>query len=204
MLRRITILFILLLSIPALFACSRMQSVHYVGEKNPMFKEMPNAVGIWKHDDEVFHVKALDDFTAVASTLKWDKDRATFKTDSREIMITKLNDHTFLNVKEGGLYTILRMGYSFDDHLVLYTVRDEKIEEDIRKGTIKVRKSDDKNTYILDLSKKELDAYISANMNELFDFDNVGIITPIKMPEEETATAQDKPKPETGKQKTEN
>lgn len=190
---------LILLSIYVLASCTRMQSEHYVGTKEPLFKELlkfkdARQVSVWKFKDDVFYVKPLDEYSAIASTLKWDQSQDAFKIINKQLVVTKIDDHMFLNLKEDGLYTILRIAYalaSSDDQLVLFSVKEDKLKEDIQTGKIKIKMSTDKDTYILDVTKKKLDTYISKNINNLFDFNAAGIITLLVEPPE--SLDQDEP-----------
>lgn len=173
-------------------ACSRMQSAHYPGTKEPLFEELltlddARQVSVWKYDDDLFYVKPVDKYSAVAATLQWNPSQETFQVVSRQLVITRIDDHLFLNIKEDGLYTILRMAFahtSGNDPIVLFTVKEAKLKADMAAGKIKTKPSTDKETYVLDVSKKTLDTYIRRQGDDLFDFDSAGTIRLLVEPQE--------------------
>lgn len=187
-----TIVLILGLVLAVTTACSRMQSAHYPGTKEPLFEELlalddARQVSVWKYDDDLFYVKPVDKSSAIAATLQWDASQETFQVVSRQLLITRIDDHLFLNIKEDGLYTILRMAFahtSDNDPIVLFTVKEAKLKADMAAGKIKTKPSTDKDTYVLDVSKKTLDTYIRRQGDDLFDFDSAGTIRLLVEPQE--------------------
>ena len=187
-----TIALILGLVLAVTAACSRMQSAHYPGTKEPLFEELlalddARQVSVWKYDDDLFYVKPMDKHSAVAATLQWNPSQETFQVVSRQLVITRIDDHLFLNIKEDGLYTILRMAFahtSGNDPIVLFTVKEAKLKADMAAGKIKTKPSTDKETYVLDVSKKTLDTYIRRQGDDLFDFDSAGTIRLLVEPQE--------------------
>ncbi len=191
-----------------LAGCTRMQSAHYPGTKEPLFEELlalddTRQVSVWKYDDDLFYVKPLDKYSAVAATLQWNASQETFEVARRQLVITRIDDHFFLNIKEDGLYTILRMAFahtSGNDPIVLFTVKEAKLKADMAAGKIKTKPSTDKDTYVLDVSKKTLDTYIRRQGDDLFDFDSAGTIRLLVEPQE--PSGQDDA-PESGKKPAE-
>lgn len=170
--------FVLLTIFLLMFSCAAIKSVHYVGEKESIFNGSSKKISIWTYEKQVIYLKPIDDYTAIASTLEWDKSKMLFSASNAHILITTLGDHKFLNIKEDSLYTILKLVPSSDGHFVLFTINEDSIKKDIEESRIKIK--DRKNfDYNLDLSKEELDNYISENINSLFDYTVAGVIIPI-------------------------
>jgi|GEM_PF-1767595 len=188
--RTIALIIGLVLAVTA--ACSRMQSAHYPGTKEPLFEELlalddARQVSVWKYDDDLFYVKPLDKYSAVAASLQWNAAQEAFELVSRQLVITRIDDHLFLNIKEGGLYTILRMAFahtSGNDPIVLFTVKEAKLKADMAAGKIKTKPSADKDTFVLDMDKKALDTYIRRQGDDLFAFDSAGTIRLLVEPQE--------------------
>lgn len=204
--KRLAIGSALFLSLFGLVSCTRMQSAHYVGTKEPIFTALlkldgGKQVSVWKYDDDVFYVKPVGPASAVASTLQWNAGKGTFDITSRKLVVTDLDDHLFMNIQEDGVYTILRMAFSHtspETSLILFSVNKDKLKQDIGSGKLQVKPSADKDTYVLEGTKQELDAYVGANMTELFDFDTGGIVTMLVTPKEPLGEGM--PPTETGKE----
>ena len=170
--------FVLLTIIQLMFSCAAIKSVHYVGKKESVFNGYSKEISIWKYEKQVIYVKPIDDYIAITSTLEWDQSKKLFSASNAQILITNIGDHKFLNIKEDSLFTILKLAPSSDGQLVLFTINEEKIKKDIEESRIKIK--DRKNfDYNLDLSKEELDNYISENINSLFDYTISGVVSPI-------------------------
>ncbi|MEA3346863.1 MAG: hypothetical protein U9Q21_02100 [Candidatus Auribacterota bacterium] len=163
-----------------LTSCASLKSKHYVGIKEPIEKEDLEEESIWQFEDKVFYVRALDPATAIASSLKWDDSKKEYKIITTQVVLTKLDEHLFLNLKgeKEDLYTILRLTGSMDGTMIIFTVDDEEIEKHIKEGKVKAIKKGD--NFILELTKEELDSYVRENLNNLFDYDIAGIIKPLK------------------------
>lgn len=170
----------------ALAGCDGMESAHHVGVEEPLFKDHMRSDSIWRYDNEIFHVKARDDSSAVAAALAWDDKEERFRLHEKEILVTRLGDQLFLNVKEGEYYRIFRLGYTQDGSgapaFVVYRADTKKLKRDARAGRIKTMKSDSKHVVRLDISKKKLDAYVERNMSTLFEYDQVELITMVRRP----------------------
>jgi hypothetical protein len=157
-----------------------MKSKYYVGQKEPIDGKDIEKDSIWQVMDNVFYLRVIDPETLKASTLEWNASRNRYETKTFEVVLTKLDEHFFLNLKKENeeLYIILRMSAS-PQGMALFTVKDKKIEKDMKEGKLKALKKG-KYDFILQLTKEELDNYVRQNMNELFDYDSPGIIKPLK------------------------
>lgn len=166
--------------IVSLTSCASLKSKYYVGEIEPIDEEEMIEESIWQYNDKVFFLRAIDSTTVIASSLDWRESEKAYKVITSQVVITTLDEHLFLNLKEEkeDLYTILRLIPSMDGEMVILTVDKEKIEKHIKEGRVKATKAGD--DFILNLTKKELDVYIRENLNDLFDYDVAGVIRPIK------------------------
>jgi hypothetical protein len=127
-----------------------MKSKYYVGQKEPIDGKDIEKDSIWQVMDNVFYLRVIDPETLKASTLEWNASRNRYETKTFEVVLTKLDEHFFLNLKK-----------------------------DMKEGKLKALKKG-KYDFILQLTKEELDNYVRQNMNELFDYDSPGIIKPLK------------------------
>ena len=85
-----------------------------------------------------------------------------------------MDEHAFLNAKDGDLYTILRLIPAIDESAAILTIDTDKLDKDIAAGTLKAKKGD--REYVVEGSKEELDAYVRANLPTLFSTDMAGTI----------------------------
>ena len=166
----------------AIASCTQLKSVHFVGTKLPAFEEYKRDVSIWKNDSNVFYVMPINDYEASVATLEWDKDLSQFKQQEYQIIISEIGDHRFLNVRSGGLFTIVRMAGAIDNQLVIFEASETNLKQDIKGGLLKIKQNSNKNVFQLDMSKQELDSYVEANIASLFEHSSVAIITPIVSP----------------------
>ncbi len=162
-----------------LVSCSSLKSEHYVGELASFANEKVKDVSVWEFDDEIFFVNVVDSSTLVASTMEWNETKKEHVIIRREIILTELKEDPhayFLNLKEGNenLYTILLLAPTLNerDYLV-HTINKDTIKKHIKEGKIKAVKQG--GDFILNLSKEELDQYISKNFYTLFS-SGAGII----------------------------
>ena len=171
--------FILTMICLVFVSCASMKSKHYAGEKSPVFDGEMQGECIWQFEDRVFHVHPIDSSTAVVSSLEWDKTQKRYNEKKATISLSafKEDEFYFLNLKleNEGVYTIFRIiGATNEKDFILFTVDAKTIERHMKAGKVKASKKG--NDYILDLAKKELDAYVKENLNELFNHDIAGII----------------------------
>ena len=156
-----------LLAASTLTACNTLKSPHYVGEAETFDADEMSEVSVWTQNDTAYFVKVVDSNTLIAATLEWDKQKNDFVARSFPIIISLLEDHMFLNVKDGDLYTILRIaGTDEEETIVLFTVDLEKMKRDISEGIIKGRIEE--RTVVMECTKEEQDAYIREHFNSLF------------------------------------
>lgn len=148
-------------------SCSSLKSSYYVGEQQPISNIDLTTNSVWQIEDVVYFVRVIDPNTVVTSSVKWDQDALKHTLSTYPLVLSKLGDTLFLNVKRDDLYTILRMIPSVDDSFVLLTIDSDKMEADIAAGKIKARKEG--SDIITDCSKEELDQYVKDNLATLFD-----------------------------------
>ena len=154
-------------------SCTSMKCKHYVGEREHVSEKELSKKSVWQWGDGVLYVQVVNTNSLIVSSVEWDEENSKHTIDSRQMVLSKLDDVMFLNIQEDGLYTILRILPADEDSIVLLTVDDDKLEEDIEKGRIKGETK--KGDIILDCSKKELDAYIKDNIQTLFSLDGAGV-----------------------------
>jgi hypothetical protein len=169
---------IMSLAVAAIFclsalACTSMKSKHFVGQQQMLTEQELSQESVWTMGNDVFFVRRINDTTLIASSMDWDKKTQTYSVVSYPLVVSKLGAYTFLNIKDGDLYTILRLVGGESDAVVLLSVDKDKIETDIAAGKIKAQKED--RAFILSGSKAELDHYIETNINTLFSLEAVGI-----------------------------
>jgi hypothetical protein len=133
----------------------------------------------------------VSDYKAMASSLRWDNNSNRFTQVDSEIVISELAEQKFLNVKEGNLFTILRLVGTIDGQFVIFEPSRGKLEKDITAGLIKVKDNSDRRVFELDMSKKKLDAYVEKNLLELFELDSLSVILPIIPPDEKESAVSE-------------
>lgn len=166
-----------------LSSCYTLHSKHVVGEKKLIENKKIDAEGRWQFEDKDFFTRVIGHGTLVGSSLGWDETKKEYKASNVQIVLTQLDDTNFLNIKESkdDLYTIYRMDYSGDGSIVVYTIKEETMDRHIKEGKVKATKTKYNNSsYILELTKEELDIYIQENINNLFDYGNPIIIKQFK------------------------
>ena len=166
-------------------SCASLQSKHYVGEKEKAETGDISADSVWQMGEGVFHVHVTDEGRLIAASVEWNEKAKRHELRTCEVVISSLDDHRFLNVLEDGQYTILRMGMASDPSptLVVYTVDGDKLRKDIAAGKLKATEKKDKekgqtynSIYVFEGPKEELDAYVKANLDMLFELDMVGVV----------------------------
>ncbi len=172
-------------SLLALVSCSTLQSEYYVGELSPWKdrgEETPTEKqSIWQSGETVFFVHAEPDETKpmLASTMIWNGETQQYEIKSSELIMGKLDDAVFLNVREAGdgLYTILRIAPTTEDGVfVFFTVNTETIKDLAAAAGIPLEESG--NNYVLKPNggKAELDKFVGEHMNDLFSYSGAGTI----------------------------
>ena len=155
-------------------SCSSLKCKHFPGKQEMITEKKLSDDSVWKFGEMVYHVKVAECNRVVASWVEWDDKAEKHKMDSFPVVVSKLDDTMFLNLKVDQFYTILRAIPSGDDSIILLTIDDDKLEADIEKGIIKGTKKD--GDYILDCTKQDLENYIKANLNTLFSLEAAGIL----------------------------
>jgi hypothetical protein len=170
--RILSLTFAALLCISAL-SCTSMKSRHFVGQKKILAENELSQESVWKMGKDVFLVRRLDDSKLIVSSMGWDKKTQAYSVASYPLVVSELGEYTFLNIKDGDLYTILRLVGAEGDAVVLLTVDKDKLETDIETGQIEAYKDD--HAFIFSGSKAALDRYIQTNIDTLFSLEAVGI-----------------------------
>jgi hypothetical protein len=152
-------------------SCSSLKSPYYIGEKQPM--EGLSTDSVWQTGNAVSFVRVVDSNTVVASWVKWDKNSQKHTLSTSPLVLSKLGDTLFLNVKEDDLYTILRIIPAPDGSMVLLTVDSDKVKADI--AAKKIKAHTENSDIITDCSKEELDQYVKDNLPTLFDLNSSGV-----------------------------
>ncbi len=173
--------------------CKTVYSDHLIGE--PIAAEDAEELeGIWRFGDSAMHVKHVEGGEYVAAVLEWDNGK--FKTNTMDLVITRLGDAHFLQVteasedgdeKEGhedpddgeepwiiaGLLTGLR-----EDAVVLSAPEFDRIAEAIKAGVLEGEVDEDDNSLHIHGDKAALDGLIeSGNLHELFHMQEPLVIT---------------------------
>jgi hypothetical protein len=165
----------------ACISCSTLKSPHYVGERQPAAEKDLADITVWKQGEDVYFVKRVDSNTLVAATLEWDSTVNDFSVRSFPFIVSKLDDHIFLNVKDGELYSIFRVAGACDDNepstFLLFTIDDDIIKQDMADGTIRARNEGD--DVIMECTKEDQDAYILENINTMIHMDGACIVRQI-------------------------
>ena len=156
-----------------LLSCSVLQSPHYVGEKIDISEEDLSNQSIWVHKEDVYYVRRTGTNTFLAATMKWDAKKSAFTVHSFPLFLSELGDHLFLNIKNGDLYTILRVACCDDESIILFTVDLNMMKQEIADGKVKAHEDD--GNIIMGCSKEEQDEYISNNIHHIFHMDGASI-----------------------------
>lgn len=151
-----------------------MKSHHIVGLKQVLTEKDLSQESVWKMGNDVFFVRRMDDNTLMAAAMDWNNHTQTYSVVSYPMVVSKLGAYTFLNIKDGDLFTILRLVGAKDDAVVLLSVNSDKIETDMDAGRIKAHRDD--QSFIFGGSKAELDRYIETNIHTLFSLEMVGVV----------------------------
>ena len=157
-------------------ACSTLKAPHIAGEQEPVVKEDLGSETVWMQGEDVYFVKRVDSNTLVAATMEWDGKNNDYTVRSFPIIVSKLGDHLFLNVKQDDLYSIFRVATACEDEekaFMLFTVNPDRLKKDMAEGHIQAREEDD--DIILECTKEEQDAYILENINTVFHMDGGSI-----------------------------
>ena len=168
-------------AIISLFAvsCTSLKCKNYVGTKESIEESDLNTESIWQFNDTIFFVRVVDQSVTV-SGLEWDDSKKEYQVRKSNVILSKLDEHHFLNFMDDkdNLYTILRASSLTDNTIAVFTVNKEIIQRHIKEGKLKATKKED--SFILDLTKEELDNYIRNNLNDLFDYDAGGLLKQLK------------------------
>ena len=171
--RIISLAFVMVFCLSAL-SCTSMKSRHIVGLKQVLTETDLSQESVWKMGNDVFFVRRMDDNTLLAAAMDWHKPTQAYSIVSYPLVVSKLGEYTFLNIKDGDLFTILRLVGAEGDKVVLLSVDGAKIETDMEAGRIKAHRDD--QAFIFGGSKAELDRYIETNIHTLFSLEMVGVV----------------------------
>ena len=165
--------------IAGLCSCTSLKSKCYPGEA--VMNEDKN-IGkdmVCTFNKAVYSVRAVKKDETVMGHLEWDKEKGEYKVVNNKAVLSKLDNYLFVNVLgDDGLYTILKIAASGEDSLVLYSVKKDKVEADIKAGRIRGLVKD--QNIILDLAQEELDDYLRKNIGTAFDYNSPGVVLIIK------------------------
>lgn len=152
-----------------LVSCSELRSPHYVGEVVEIMEEDLGRESAWVMDEELYWIRRTGSNSFVAATMEWNRKTETYEARTAPILLTQLDDHLYLQLKEDDEYIILRAACSQDESLILFTIKKDIIEKDVQEGKIRARISGNKIT--LECSKEEQDEYIRDNVERIFSYD---------------------------------
>ncbi|MDD2599497.1 MAG: hypothetical protein PHO37_09765 [Kiritimatiellae bacterium] len=155
-------------------SCASLKCEHFPGERELIADKGLSGRSIWKFGTETFHVQTVNPNKVIASWVKWDEATATHTLESVEVVLSKLDETLFLNLRKDGLYTILRVVPAGEHEVVLLTIDNAKVDADFEKGAIKGNKKG--GEFTLECSKEELEAYVRANLNTLFSLKASGVL----------------------------
>ena len=153
-----------------LTACSTLQSPFYIGERVPFEADDVGNETVWKVNDDLYHVRIVNTNLIVAASLKWDEPTGSFQKKTQEVVVSKLNETLFVNLRKNDLYTVLRATPS-DEFIVFYTAEDAEIKKHL--GTRCIESAEGDDTYVLQGTKKEIDAFVTEHLHVLFSQDAI-------------------------------
>lgn len=157
----------------SLMSCSELRSPHYVGEIVDIPKGDLGDESIWIVDEDTYTIRRTGSNTFVAATMVWNGKTDSYQAVTSPIVLSELDKHLFLQLKDGDEYIILRAACSLDESIVLFTINEGAIAEDIAAGHIAARK--DKDNIIMECSKDEQDEYIQNNIDRIFSYDSARV-----------------------------
>lgn len=158
----------LFLAVSLLVSCSALQSSDIVGERKTFSEEEVGSESVWKIEDQLYYVRVASANRLVASTVKWDKDRQAHKLETEEIVLSRLGDDQFLNLKIEDLYHIHYMVPSDDGRVLLfYGINPDALNKHLGRGVVKRDARQD--VYTLEGTKEEVDQFIRAHIKSIYD-----------------------------------
>lgn len=163
-----------------LCSCTSLKSKYYPGTVVESEKGNIGKTLICNFNEQIFLVNTQSKDEIVMGHLEWDEKKHEFKAVNNKVVVSKLKENTlFFNILgDDGLYTILKFAPGFNKNAaVLYSVKKEKIQQDIKDGKIKAASNKDQSEFVMELTKDELDKYILENMDTLFDYNNPGVVS---------------------------
>jgi len=172
--KRMIPLFLVIVFCLSALSCTSMKSHHIVGLKQVLTEKDLSQESVWKMGNDVFFVRRMDDNTLMAAAMDWNNHTQTYSVISYPLVVSKLGAYTFLNIKDGDLFTILRLVGAEGDTVVLLSVDSDKLETDMEADRIKAHRDDE--AFIFSGSKAELDRYIETNIHTLFSLEMVGVV----------------------------
>lgn len=158
----------LFLAVSLLVSCSALQSPEIVGERKAFAEDEVGNESVWKIEDQIYYVRVAATNRLVASIVEWDKDRQTHKLETEEIVLSRLGDDQFLNLKIEDLYHIHYLVPSDDGRVLLfYGINPDALNKHLGRGVVKTDARHD--VYTLEGTKEEIDQFIRANIKSMYD-----------------------------------
>lgn len=154
-----------------LVACSSLKSPHYVGERVTFQEDAVGSESVWKIEEEIYHVKIVNSNEVVGSLIEWNDEKKAHVPKSFELVVSKLGQHLFFNVMDGGLYNVHRVAMGGDDSVIFYMLDAEAIKKHEPSGRVEPDK--DGNVFTLKGSKAEIDRFVLEHIRSLFNPDEV-------------------------------
>ena len=155
-----------------LASCSPVESPYIIGERTVFSENEIGSESVWEIKDQIFHVKIINSNEVVATEVDWDPEERVHKMETHDIIVTELDDHLFLNIRndEEGLYYIHRIVRSDKHSIVFYSFDEEEIEKHISSGKVHNRTD---GGVVLKGTKEEIDKFIIENIRTIYDLDSV-------------------------------
>lgn len=146
-------------------SCSSLQSPHYIGDKVEFQDSDIGKETAWRVDKDIYHVKITGSDKVVASLTRWNKESEEYIAETNEFILSKLEDHFFLNIKDEDFYTVLHISVS-DDMIAFYDLDSDEISKHLESGKIE---AEGKYTFLLKGSKAEIDKFLINHVKVLYD-----------------------------------
>lgn len=161
-------------------SCTDLRSPHYVGViQEPMkLAENLERESTWVFNEEVYYTSIIDSTNILVGGLKWSDAEKNYVAKSFPMLITRLGNDYFINLKwdQDSLYSIYRISGIIPDEgsIAFLTMNKDSVNKLIAETGINVAKSEP--AYTFDMSKEDLDRFMQNHVNRIFPFASVGII----------------------------
>ena len=163
------------LALLLLCSCTSFKATNFPGKLVELDADEVSEDSTWIMDDTVYHARRIGVASFIISSVEWDKQAKAHKLVSRDAILSKLGDTRFLSIKEGEYYVILRLHASNDEKTLLLSTFDaDALKEEIESGELAARKN--REEFLFEGSKDELDAYLSAEADPPFDAEVLGVL----------------------------